>query len=600
MTGVGSDCATPSETADSATLHAFLNCYLRETADGTIVEDGTSVPGLDCEGPVVRVPFERQRIEVFAPLRHESATGRHLFDRPVYSRTDGGGPQPLDAATLAALARRELSLSVDSENSTDGTDLLRRVLASRRTIERFVRERDDDSFQSGPETTFRDAEQSLVYGHHFHPTPKSREGIADHQLPTYAPELRGAFQLHYFAADPELVTEWTVRDEAPTEWIEDALEAASSDLPPEAERAFAADRPLVPVHPWQATCLLSRPHVERALERGTLTDLGSFGSTVYPTSSVRTLWAPDLPFMVKTSLAVEITNAERTSKISELELGVAVAELLDAGLADRIDERFPEFSVIRDPSALTFDLGTGPESGFETVLRENPFRGDGGSSVSPVVALCQDGIDGPSRLARIVRALANRSGRSTSAVAHEWFREYLARTVEPVLWTYFELGVGLEAHQQNTLVRLDEDGWPVHGFYRDNEGFYVPASQSEAVDALVPGITDRIKTVCPDATADDCVRYYVVLNNAFGVINALGVADVVDETDLLEVLRGSLTELRAHEPAESTLVSDLLDERRVPCKGNLLTRFEGRDELDAPLEAESVYVDIENPLVTRL
>ncbi|KDE59680.2 hypothetical protein EL22_19015 [Halostagnicola sp. A56] len=66
------------------------------------------------------------------------------------------------------------------------------------------------------------------------------------------------------------------------------------------------------------------------------------------------------------------------------------------------------------------------------------------------------------------------------------------------------------------------------------------------------------------------------------------------------MLRESLVGLEAYEPSESALISNLLDDRRVPCKGNLQTRFEDRDELAAPLEAESVYIDIENPLVTRL
>ncbi|SFS97680.1 IucA/IucC family protein [Halostagnicola kamekurae] len=600
MTGVGAGCETPSEHAESATLHAFLNCYLRETDTASVVEAETSLPGVGVEGTVAHAPLKHHGVEVVAPLRYESATGRHLFDKPVYARSDDRELQPIDAASLAALARRELVLSTEAADSTAGTDLLRRVLASRRKIERLVDERNDFDRLYGPETTFRDAEQSLVYGHHFHPAPKSLEGIVDHDLSTYAPELRGAFQLRYFASDPHLITGWSARNAGPTEWIADALKAAEATLPSEAERALASDRAVIPVHPWQAEWLSAQPHVQRALERGSITDLGTFGPTVYPTSSVRTLWTSELPFMVKTSLAVEITNAERTSKVSELELGVAVTRLLEAGLADRIDESFPRFAVVRDPAALTVDIGAGPESGFETVLRENPFRGDDANDVSPVVALCQDGIDGPSRIARLIRALADRSGRPTSAVAREWFREYLAVTVEPVLWTYFELGLGFEAHQQNTLVRLDEDGWPVEGFYRDNEGFYVPESRRETVDAVCPGVTDQIETVCPDTTADDCVRYYVVLNNAFGVINALGIAGLADETALLDVLRESLVGLEAYEPSESALISKLLDDRRVPCKGNLRTRFEDRDELAAPLEAESVYIDIENPLVTRL
>ena len=105
--------------------------------------------------------------------------------------------------------------------------------------------------------------------------------------------------------------------------------------------------------------------------------------------------------------------------------------------------------------------------------------------------------------------------------------------------------------------------------------------------------------VSPDDIADERLRYYTVCNNAFGVVNALGVADLIDESALLADLRSELQALQEFEPPESTLVSALLTEKRIPCKGNLLTRFEGLDELENSLENQSVYVDIENPVVTK-
>jgi siderophore synthetase component len=625
MTSVGTGCETAGEHAESATLHAFLNCYLRETGDGEILAgDAGAVPDAvpsgtaRADGRVVRVPFPAHDLDVFAPLRYESATGRHLFDLPAYTVTRGaeetetetGEARPLDVATLAALARRELALSADGD-VTEGTDLLRRVLASRHATERFVEAwlTDlDEEHLYGAETTFRDAEQSLVYGHHLHPTPKSREGIPAHDAPRFAPELRGGFQLRYFAAAPEIVSEWSAREQSAEAWIRSTV--SEEELPSGEKGKLPSDEEvIIPVHPWQAEYLCSQPHVAAALERGDLRDLGTFGPEFYPTTSVRTLWTRDAPFMVKGSLAVKITNAERTNKRPELERGVAVSELLDTAFGDRLAEQFPRFSVLEDPAAITLDIGEGAESGFETVLRENPFRGEDAVNVSPVAGLCQDGIDGPSRLARIVSDIAERDGADESAasnaadesaVACEWFREYLAVTVRPVLWAYFELGVGVEAHQQNTLVRLDEDGWPAEGYYRDNQGYYFPESRYEQVDDWLPGVGERADTLCPDAVADERLRYYVVLNNAFGVVNALGVAGLADETELLAVLREELDALAEYEPPESDLVSTLLSEPEIPCKGNLLTRFEGLDELEGSLENQSVYTDIENPLVTRL
>jgi siderophore synthetase component len=43
----------------------------------------------------------------------------------------------------------------------------------------------------------------------------------------------------------------------------------------------------------------------------------------------------------------------------------------------------------------------------------------------------------------------------------------------------------------------------------------------------------------------------------------------------------------------------LLDAATLPCKANLATCVDGRDELTAPVAAQSVYVEIPNPIAGR-
>nr|WP_303650350.1 IucA/IucC family protein [Halalkalicoccus sp. NIPERK01] len=565
---------------------------MRETGDGEVIElDDTSVDtaaerAIACELP-------ERGTELLAPLAYRSPTGRHRFSLPAYYRA-GGEWLALDLGTLAALTAAEVARSRGAE-ATD--DLLYHALDSRRAIERFVRARAGDDRLDATEWTFRDAEQSLVFGHLLHPTPKSREGIAPHDAPRYAPELRGSFPLSYVRADPALLKEGSAREESASAWVRRALHED-----PHVPEGFAeTDDALVPLHPWQADHLRRRPRVRRLVEDGRVEFLGEVGREFHPTSSVRTLYAPDAPFMVKGSLAVRITNSVRTNKRPELERGVAVAELLDAGLGRELERRFPDFEVVRDPAYLTLggDLMDGAESGFEVVLRKNPFRSGQARNVAPVVDLCQDGIDGPSRLARLVERIAEREGISNDAAAEEWFRRYLATAIRPVLWLYLTHGIGLEAHQQNAVLSVEE-GYPEAFYYRDNQGYYFAESTYPAVDEMLPGVGERADTLVPDAVADERIRYYVVLNDAFGVINALGVAGLVDERRVLSLLRAELESLREFDRPESSLLESLLSERRLPCKANLLTRAEGMDELVGDLEDQSVYAEVPNPLVTEL
>lgn len=583
----------PADVAESAAIHAYLNCYLRETGDGEVVgstpAETDAERAIDCELP-------EQGVELLAPLSYRSATGRHQFALPAYYRT-GDGWLELDLGTLAALTTEELALSRDAEATED---LLYRVLDSRRSIERFVRAREDEERLYGTEWTFRDAEQSLVFGHLLHPTPKSREGITPQDAPRYAPELRGSFSLSYVRADPGLVEQDSAREESASAWIERALRED-----PEVPESFLdehADDGLVPVHPWQADHLRRQPRIRRLVENGKIDFLGEVGRPFYPTSSVRTLYSPEAPFMVKGSLAVMITNSVRTNKRPELERGVAVAELLEAGLDEELDRRFPDFEIVRDPAYLTIDAGDasdGEESGFEVVLRENPFRGEDAENVAPVVGLCQDGVGGGSRLAHLVEAIAEREGRSIADASEEWFRRYLATAIRPVLWLYLTYGIGLEAHQQNAVLSV-ENGYPDAFYYRDNQGYYFCESTYPEVDTMVPGIGERADTLVPDEVADERIRYYVALNNAFGVINAFGVAGLVDERRLLAALREELESLREFDRPESSLLESLLSARRLPCKANLLTRVHGMDELVGSLENQSVYTEVPNPLVTEL
>lgn len=590
-----------AERADDATVHAFLNCYLRETGEYEIREgEDAGVAGVE-PGPegLLRARLPAQGIDLLAPLSYRSPTERHLFETPVRYRLSGGETHPADAATLASLVVKDLSLARGGDAETD--ELLARVLRSKRAVESFVAARTgDDERLYGEGASFREAEQALVFGHHRHPTPKSRQGIAERNQATYAPERRGSFALEYFRADPELVSSESALDRSAAAWVKDELRADSRVSESFVAEHVESDDVLLPVHPWQADYLLDQSHVRERLG-DSLEHLGSVGREFYPTTSVRTLYSPEAPFMVKSSLNVAITNSVRTNKRPELERGVAVAELLGTAFGDELASEFPDFDIVRDPAYLALDAGEKPESGLETILRANPFRGGTGERSTPVVSLCQDAIEGQSRLGRLVAGIAEREGRTAAAASEEWFRRYLEVGIRPILWLYLERGVGVEAHQQNSVLTLDAEGYPSEFRYRDNQGFYFPESQYDAVDAYLPGVGARADTVCPDAIADERLRYYVVLNNAFDVINAFGAAGLVDERRLLGLLRGELERARErYDHPDSDFLGPLLESPTVPCKANLLTRFRGLDELENELEEQSVYADVTNPLVTEL
>ena len=168
----------------------------------------------------------------------------------------------------------------------------------------------------------------------------------------------------------------------------------------------------------------------------------------------------------------------------------------------------------------------------------------------------------------------------------------------PLVRLFLELGLCMEPHQQNVLLEL-EDGWPARGVYRDSQGYFHREAAHDDITAIVPGIGERSESIFPEALADERLVYYPFLNNALGVVNALGVGGCIDERLLLGALRALLERERERARGASypaTLLDRVLDDATWPCKANLMTRMHDMDELVGDIATQSVYVRIANPL----
>ncbi|MFJ3434977.1 IucA/IucC family protein [Streptomyces cyaneofuscatus] len=561
----------PLRAADAAGTESLLRCWTREN----------DLPRP--EGDTLRIAFPATGTALLVPVHYWSATGAHRFGAPVLEGAPEKAP-PADAVTVAVLIGRE----ADRNGSAD---LVARVADSVRHTAGFVEQRRRRPADPAGADLFLTAEQSLLLGHPLHPTPKSREGLSEAESRRYSPELHGSFPLHWFAVDRTL----TATDSA---WSDGGPASAEELLAPHRDGLrLPPGTVALPLHPWQAADLLSRPQVAALQETGLLHDLGPYGEHWHPTSSIRTVHRPGARVMLKLSLGVRITNSRRENLRKELHRGVEVHRLLTTGLAESWQRVHPGFDIVRDPAWLAVDDPEGiPVTGLDVMLRQNPF-GPGDDAVCIAGLTAQRPRPGQplmrSRLAEAVAALAARTGRPVADVSAEWFRRYLDRVVRPVLWLDAHAGVALEAHQQNTLVLLDPDGWPVGGRYRDNQGYYFRDSRRDELERRLPGISTVSDTFVSDPVTDERFAYYLGINNVLGLIGAFGAQRLADEQALLAVLRQFLTE---NAELGSPLPAYLLQNRQLRCKANLLTRLHGLDELVGPVDTQSVYVTIANPL----
>jgi siderophore synthetase component len=570
------DSAAPDrarEAAADAAAETLLNCYLREGGAWRPVL-ATDVPELAEEGDeyLAVMPFPSERTMLLAGIRHLSPTHRHRFRLPVKVAMAGGAPWPVSLDTLAGMLADELGdtglgdeLSAPGSRGPDPTFLLSRLRQSVATASAFLRAREDeiDALWSAEPLSFIESEQASLLGDMAHPTTKSRWEMTPEQVQAYAPETAARFALRWLAVDPALVehdsaagatapelTERLLRDDPAVD--EAALDAALEGL---------GERVLLPVHPWELEHLRSQASVAALLADGRIVDLGELGSPVTPTASVRTVYNAEWPWQLTFSLHVRMTDDMQLAGARTLERAVDAARQLAGEVGEQAGELAPEVVLLSDPAYLAVRHDGVLIEGLTVQLRENRWRSGSHADVSAVGTLAQDHpYGGASRLAQIVARLAADSGRSEEEVAREWFGRYGDVVIAPLLRLHLGLGLAIDANQATLLLEL-EGGWPARAILRESHGYLEPgADAGAAIEALVP----------------------------LAVINALGVAGLVDERVLLGDLRALLERERergGRYPA--TLLDRLLDEPTWRCEAALRRRLEDKDD---------VFVTIANPL----
>lgn len=574
--------AQAHDCAEQATLKSFLNCYMREIAAGVVLpvqSAGKTAP----QELLFELPKSFAKLRV--AIRYWSLSGPHDFGDLHLSNAETGNWRRASICEVLPMLVRECFSRTASDGGYKMPELLRRVLNSYDQIGKC-----SDTCQPDPKARrdFLTAEQSLNFGHWLHPTPKSREGMTDWHQTIYAPEFGGQFQLQYFAAHESIAITGTA--EGP-----DARDLVAQ-IPGLNIKEFnlRSDEILIPMHPLQADALRLQPAIKQLMDRDQLRDLGPAGCTFCATSSVRTVYSETCPWMFKFSLPVKITNSHRVNLHHELEAGVVMARVLrKTGFLDSQSK----FRVINDPAFLSIDLPGQRESGFEVILRENPFMGTKQQGVVNIAALTSDPLPGQtSLLAEVIHEMSERQNRPSSEVAAQWFDAYLDCALHPALELYDRFGIALEAHQQNSLLDISK-GLPKHYYFRDNQGYYISEGYIDKLTKLEPDLRD-IDAVCfPQDEINERFCYYLIVNQVFSVISRLGRDGFLSETALLELLRDALqTAAKNHDGAAKEFANYLLTSPELASKANLLTRVHDMDELQVDGE-KAVYVKLKNPIV---
>ncbi|MEV5650549.1 IucA/IucC family protein [Nocardia sp. NPDC052254] len=545
-------------TADDIVTHTLLNCLLREVSgpehQARVLDDHL----------LLRLP--RRDVLLRVRLRRVSMVGAHRFTGPVSTRTRAGWVE-VSWEQLAEYVHTELTLYTGVGND----EFLDQVASTHRTTTIALRSHATRTAEPAPD--YLASEQSLLFGHRYHPTPKARSG-APESWQRYSPETASEFGLRLLAVRSHLIAEETA---------DPAACAALDDLYPQVPHGYR----LLPAHPWQFEML--RTDLEHAIDRGDIVDLGVGPVSHAATASVRTLY--DGRHFLKFSLNIRITNCVRKNAAYELAGAVALTRILAPALAD-LRRRFPAAVVLREPAYRSLALpgpdGTIDQSlleGFGVIIRDGLDTTLLPGTTPLLAAAIAD--EYPTSAAQVSRLLAD----NRPETALRWWTDYLRLLVPPVLAAFFDHGMVLEPHLQNVVVAVDSAGMPAQIFLRDLEGTKLLADHhGDALARTRPDVAARMTYSRYDGW--NRVVYCLVVNHLSEMAAALADVHPHLESALWDATHTVLSDCADTHGCPPRMAA-LLAGVPLPAKANLLTRWERKADRDAG------YVRIPSPWAPR-
>ena len=584
--------------ASRRSMETLMSCYCREVAKpqgqlnlGVLFGQNDWPQSIHMSiqshgGSAMHVSLPMTDIRLMVVVAEDSTTGNYRYQSPFYCKEPAKHWTLLELEGLIAVLVNELAMQT---GTTLNHELMQQINDSVAVTAAVLHAARPKPLAKEPLQAFIESEQSLIFGHPFHPAPKSRQGISYDDMLRYSPEMGAKFPLHYFAVRREYLQQQSV---LPTACDQIILAQAPAGL--DANNEFA----LIPTHPWQARYLLEHASVSGAIRDGRIRDLGPQGKDYYPTSSIRTLFQPDNPYFYKGSLNIRITNCVRKNAPYELEGALQVTRIM-RDITPRLQQCFPGACVLEEPAFITVDLKQNDaqldkevSEGFGMILRTS-FNDLLQPGATPLLAAALFGnhIYGAWRIQELLMQMRLSCSLTQEEAAEQWFSRYVAQVMYPVLYCFFEHGVVFEPHLQNVVIGVGQNG-PQQVFLRDFEGVKLVSERFAA--ELLSDVSPRAREALWYSSELGWKRvvYCLFVNNFCEAIAQIGAGNSKLQQRLWSIVKHHLQHyLRQHGDVHSMQrITALLNGEPFPGKTNLLNRFFKR------ADRATTYLPVANPM----
>ncbi|MHC9511305.1 IucA/IucC family protein [Kangiella sp. M94] len=585
--------------------NCFLNALVREFESWQFVDLPAEISArTDCrEGYCCQL--NNQQV-LYLPLIQYSRFGRSYFHAHGFIVDDKQQTTEVSFDDLLAnLANHPEVFYNPKLGEPDQTNLhkiLQRAKESQHNILKVVSYRGNDlSTIYHDQLSFIESEQSLLVGHSIHPCPKSRSGFSELDEEIYVPEYGNSFQLSWFAVSRDNLYVFAGNQKPIEKYCEELIrdDFELTLLMNNLDKDYL----LIPCHPWQAKQWLNNPELKDFIDDKTLVYLGDKGKQWRATSSLRSLYQEDSPWMLKFSLTTQLTNSIRHLQPEEMIRGQVIEKVLSTQKAQQMEQELDTFSVMREPISIALQAPSGKVLDSTAIIwRQNPFykHSSPADNIEVLSGLLQDCADSPdNRLSLRIRKLAADEGRDPSTIAQQFLEQFLQRTIRPIIVAQAKYGLLFGAHQQNIVLQLDEQLMPIKTYFRDCQGTGFSTLSKELYGEVLLNDTASSGNLFEDDMVIYLFAYYLMVNACFNTISSLTLTDLISEEKAQSIYRDFLLQLKKEELPDPRVVNYLLTSTDIWSKGNFFCNLHAINE-NTMTDPFAIYHKLNNPLLTEI
>lgn len=559
---------------------SFTNSLLREA--GHI--------GLNITLNESQVEFKKSASEVLIlPLARYSSLGRHQYQ--LRGITLEGNSIDADHALIWLTRLAALALGTSSEEKIQ--EFHSRVMASNQALQEILT--DCGEFIEGQycerELNLIDSESILYQGHSFHPYPKNRGGLGPSDFTRFSPEYTRPFKIHWALVAPEYFHEekaTSFQDEWTLTLIKKSV--TSDFFKAHLSTPLSSGMKILPVHPWQRRQLEASSKVASLIAQGHVRFIeGDENASWRATSSVRSLYSELMPYMLKFSLTMRLTNSIRHLQEVEVVRGMQVHDVFHTDKGQEFLSANPQFEILYEGAFAALKDSEGKiiiES--IVVCRDNPFDSETAKRTHVLASLNQPSPSG-------LYYLQNAYGLEASGPAREWFALFMKVVLAPLINAQANYGIYLGAHQQNIVLTLDQNGLPQKCYFRDCQGTGYSELGHSLYSKECKSLVRENGNILSEQMGSMLFCYYLIINTTFNTIISLAHLSNTEESVFIDDLKLFLKSLAANNPKDPSTLNYLLSSEALWQKGNFGCCLRDINE-NTIVDPMSIYNLIPNPL----